>query len=50
MIITTNGIHIFSLVSFKVVFNRNHGCNNRMPPMEYVIFGPIDQYTEKSNK
>lgn len=39
--------YTFSFISFNVFLNKNHGCNNRRPPIQYVIFGPIDQYTEK---
>lgn len=38
--------YTFSFLSFSVLFNKNHGCSSKTPPMQYVIFGPIDQYTE----
>lgn len=49
-IFNINVNYIFSLVSFNVLLNKNHGCNNNIPPMVYVIFGPTDQYTGKKKK
>ncbi|KAE9524861.1 hypothetical protein AGLY_014911 [Aphis glycines] len=38
--------YTFSLAFFNVFLNKNQGCNNKMPPMQYVILGPTDQYTK----